>query len=105
MADDKSMFQIVVRCCETCANNLGGGCCKINLEAECAKGEYEAWKPNSQDPAATPPDPTMTIIITQDQADYILAHKEDLAEYLADELVRRIFGLDWPEIMEGGQQP
>ena len=32
-------------CCETCRHNLGGGCCRINLEAECAAGEYEAWEP------------------------------------------------------------
>ena len=33
--------------CETCRHNLGGGYnnCRINLEKECAAGEYEAWEP------------------------------------------------------------
>ena len=35
------------RCCETCRHDLGGGYdnCRINLEAECAAGDYEAWEP------------------------------------------------------------
>ena len=33
-----------MRCCETCRHYLGGGCCRINLEAECAAGGYEAWE-------------------------------------------------------------
>lgn len=34
------------RCCETCRYYLGGGYsnCRINLEAECAAGEFEAWE-------------------------------------------------------------
>ena len=34
------------RTCRTCRHNLGGGYnnCRINLEAECAAGEYEAWE-------------------------------------------------------------
>lgn len=31
--------------CETCRHYLGGGQCRINLERECAYGEYEAWEP------------------------------------------------------------
>lgn len=31
--------------CETCLYHLGGGCCRINLESECGKGEHEAWRP------------------------------------------------------------
>ena len=34
-----------VRCCDTCRNYLGGWSCLINLEAECGKGEFEAWEP------------------------------------------------------------
>lgn len=30
--------------CAGCKNDLGGGTCKINLEAECGKGEHEAWE-------------------------------------------------------------
>lgn len=30
-------------CC-TCVNYLGGGMCRINLEAECGEGEHEAWE-------------------------------------------------------------
>lgn len=39
------------RCCETCRHDLGGGYdnCRINLEAECAAGEYEAWEPKEGD--------------------------------------------------------
>lgn len=30
--------------CKTCRWYLGGGQCRINLEAECGKGDYEAWE-------------------------------------------------------------
>ena len=30
--------------CDGCKHDLGGGQCKINLEAECGKGEHEAWE-------------------------------------------------------------
>lgn len=35
-----------IRMCETCKHNLGGGYnnCRLNLEAECAAGEFEAWE-------------------------------------------------------------
>ena len=33
--------------CENCQHGLGAGCCRINLEKECAAGEYEAWVPRS----------------------------------------------------------
>lgn len=35
------------RCCETCRHDLGGGYdnCRINLEAECGDGDFEAWEP------------------------------------------------------------
>lgn len=38
------------RCCETCRYDLGGGYnnCKINLEAECGDGNYEAWEPKEE---------------------------------------------------------
>ena len=34
------------KACETCRYDMGGGYnnCKINLEAECAAGGYEAWE-------------------------------------------------------------
>lgn len=32
------------RCCETCKNCLGYRCCRVNLEAECGEGEFEAWE-------------------------------------------------------------
>ena len=34
------------RCCETCRNHLGGGYnnCRVNLESECAAGNFEAWE-------------------------------------------------------------
>ena len=40
-----------IHTCDTCRHYLGGGCCRINLEAECGKGEFEAWeqKRGSQD--------------------------------------------------------
>ena len=32
--------------CESCRHYLGGGCCRINLEAECREGGgFEAWEP------------------------------------------------------------
>jgi len=33
--------------CLTCKHYLGGGYCKINLEAECAAGYFEAWEPKN----------------------------------------------------------
>lgn len=30
--------------CTGCRHDLGGGQCKINLEAECGKGEHEMWE-------------------------------------------------------------
>lgn len=35
------------RTCESCKYDLGGGYnnCRINLESECAAGDYEAWEP------------------------------------------------------------
>lgn len=29
--------------CVGCRNDLGGGMCRANLEAECGKGGHEAW--------------------------------------------------------------
>ena len=34
--------------CDTCRHYLGGGCCRINLEAECGAGEFEAWEPKEE---------------------------------------------------------
>lgn len=34
--------------CPTCKHYLGGGCCRINLEAECAAGYFEAWEPKDK---------------------------------------------------------
>lgn len=30
--------------CAGCKHDLGGGQCRINLEAECGKGEHEMWE-------------------------------------------------------------
>lgn len=30
--------------CETCRYYLGNGCCRIDLEAECGAGQFEAWE-------------------------------------------------------------
>ena len=38
-------YERIARCCATCRYDLGGGCCRINLEAECGEGEFEAWEP------------------------------------------------------------
>lgn len=39
--------ELAAKRCETCRHDLGGGYnnCSINLEAECASSEYEAWEP------------------------------------------------------------
>lgn len=31
--------------CEGCKHHLGGGCCRLNVEAECGKGERELYEP------------------------------------------------------------
>lgn len=33
------------KCCANCGNHLGGGACRLNLEADCGEGGYEAWEP------------------------------------------------------------
>ena len=38
-----------VKCCETCGNYLGGGACRLNLEADCGKGGHELWEPERAD--------------------------------------------------------
>ena len=30
--------------CEGCKHYLGGGCCRLNEEKECAAGEFELWE-------------------------------------------------------------
>ena len=32
--------------CDGCRHYLGGGCCAVSLESECAAGEFEAWVPS-----------------------------------------------------------
>ncbi len=39
-----------IHTCDTCRHHPGGGCCRINLEAECGKGEFEAWEPRMKEP-------------------------------------------------------
>lgn len=41
--------------CGTCRNYLGGiyACCRLNLEAECATGDHEAWEPKHKTEEAT----------------------------------------------------
>ena len=43
LTEDKTTVE---KCCETCRHYLGGGYnnCRLNLEAECAAGEFEAWE-------------------------------------------------------------
>ena len=36
---------ILMKCCGNCGNHLGGGACRVNLEADCGEGGYEAWEP------------------------------------------------------------
>lgn len=35
--------------CEGCRYDLGGGCCRINMEAECGAGERELWEDEKAD--------------------------------------------------------
>ena len=39
-----------IKNCSTCYNGLGGiyACCRINLEAECREGGFEAWEPRDK---------------------------------------------------------
>lgn len=30
--------------CDGCKHYLGGGCCQMNLESECAAGGFELWE-------------------------------------------------------------
>ncbi len=30
--------------CDGCKHYLGGGCCRLNLESECATGDFEMWE-------------------------------------------------------------
>ena len=38
-----------MKSCETCKYDLGGGCCRINEEAECAAGVFELWEEKKDD--------------------------------------------------------
>ena len=41
---------IVICDCDSCKHDLGGGCCRVNLEAECREGGgFEAWEPREPD--------------------------------------------------------
>ena len=35
--------------CEGCKQYLGGGCCRINMELECGKGEFELYESEEDD--------------------------------------------------------
>ena len=35
--------------CKGCKHHLGGGCCRLNVEAECGKGERELYEPEEAD--------------------------------------------------------
>ena len=35
--------------CAGCKYDLGGGCCRINEEAECMAGEFESWEDKQDD--------------------------------------------------------
>lgn len=34
--------------CFECVHYLGGGCCRINLEAECAAGDFEMYESKAE---------------------------------------------------------
>lgn len=40
----KAALADMERSCATCKQHLGGGLCRVNLEAECGAGEFEAWE-------------------------------------------------------------
>lgn len=49
--------------CEACRHDLGGGCCRANLEAECREGGgFEAWEPKEQQEEEYQPDRAETIL-------------------------------------------
>lgn len=33
-----------MKSCEGCIHYLGDGCCRLNLERECADGDFELWE-------------------------------------------------------------
>lgn len=44
-AEEEAEVEPVRSSCRGCKHNLGGGCCRMNLEDECeAGGGYEAWE-------------------------------------------------------------
>ena len=61
------------RRCETCRYYLGDGCCRMDLEDECAAGGFEAWEGKDID--------TMTRLISGYNQGYTQA-LIDLADYL-----------------------
>lgn len=68
------------RTCDTCAHYLGGGCCRINLEAECGAGEFEAWEPKGAEI-------TVTLQISADEYEYLQAHMDEFEAYLRERLL------------------
>lgn len=47
--DDAPDGQAKADSCTGCKHDLGGGACRINLEAECGKGEHEMWEDTMDD--------------------------------------------------------
>ena len=45
----KAALADMERSCATCKQHLGGGLCRVNLEAECGAGEFEAWEPKKKE--------------------------------------------------------
>lgn len=38
-----------MKSCKGCIHYLGGGCCRINLERECADDDYQLWEAESHE--------------------------------------------------------
>ena len=44
MEGEKMAEDMTYDSCNGCRHNLGGGCCRINEEAECGAGDRELWE-------------------------------------------------------------
>jgi hypothetical protein len=40
--------------CKGCKHYLGGGCCRMNLENECAAGDFEMYEVENREPIPAP---------------------------------------------------
>lgn len=76
--------------CDGCRHYLGGGCCRINLEGECAAGGFEAWEPAEGDIVIS-----VRIPVDAEMAAYCRDHEAEIDAY-----IREVYGAILADVNE-----